>query len=93
MAISTIKFDNDGLPKHAKYRIIALGNLDLTTWTKSDVYTSFMSLLELCFLTALAVKHRRTLKNGDVKRDFVQATLPPDEQYVLCPPAGCSVLP
>ena len=38
MAISTIKFDEDGKPKRAKYRILALGNLDKVHWTKGDVY-------------------------------------------------------
>ena len=83
MAVSTIKFDKDGLPKQAKYRIVALGNLDPNTWTKSDVYAPVMSLLELRFITALSVRNKCTLKNGDVKQAFVQATLPPDKQYVL----------
>ena len=47
MAVSTIKFDKDGLPKQAKYRIVALGNLDPNLWTKSDVYAPVMSLMEL----------------------------------------------
>ena len=93
MAISTIKFNKDGLPQRAKYRIVALGNLDPHEWTKSDVYAPVMSLLELRFLTALAVKNKRTLKNGDVKQAFVQATLPPDEKYILRPPAGCPRTP
>ena len=93
MAISTIKFDNDGLLKQAKYCIVALGNLDPNTWTKSDVYAPVMLLLELCFITALAVKNRCTLKNGDVKQDFFQASLPLDKQYILRPPAGCPGTP
>ena len=84
MAVSTIKFDKDGLPVRAKYRIVALGNLKTTEWSKSDVYAPVMSLLELRLLTALTVKHKCVLKNGDVKQAFVH-----DEQYILNPPPGC----
>ena len=62
MAVSTIKFDKDGLPKQAKYQIVALGNLDPNTWTKSDVYAPVVSLLKLRFITALAVRNKCTLK-------------------------------
>ena len=47
MAVSTIKFDKDGMPKRAKYRIVALGNLEYRDWSKSKVYAPVMSLLEL----------------------------------------------
>jgi hypothetical protein len=40
-------------------------------------------------LTALAVQHKRTLKQGDCKLAFIQATLPPDELTVVKPPVGC----
>ena len=86
MAVSTIKFDKDGLLVRAKYQIVALGNLKTTEWSKSDVYAPVMSLLELRLLTALAVKQKRVLKNRDVKQAFVQAVLPPEEQYILNPP-------
>ena len=62
MEISTITFDKDSLLKHAKYRIVALENLDPNTWTKSDVYAPVMSLLELQFLMALEVKNKAVLK-------------------------------
>ena len=77
MAISTIKYDKCGKPKRAKYRIVALGNLDPHEWSRSDCY-----VLELRIITA-------PLKSGDVKQAFVQATLPPEENYVLKPPPGC----
>ena len=48
-----------------------------------------MNLLELRLLTAIAVKHKRKLKSGDVKQAFCQATLPDHEKYVLRSPAGC----
>ena len=89
MAISTIKFDSDGKPKRAKYRIVALGNLDRVHWTKGDVYAPVMSMIELRLLTSIAIRNRCTLKCGDVKQAFVQATLPNEELYVLRPPQGC----
>ena len=93
MAISCIKFDELGRPKRAKYRIVALGNLDPYQWSKQDCYAPVLSLMELRLLTALAVKFKRTLKNGDVKQAFCQAVLPPDENYVLKPPPGCPLTP
>jgi len=91
MAISTIKHDEFGVPKRAKYRIVALGNLDQNEWSKSQCYAPVMSLVELRLLTALAVKNNCTLKSGDVKQAFCQAILPPNEKYVLRPPPGCPI--
>ena len=93
MAVSTIKYDEHGQPKRAKYRIVALGNLENYNWEKSDTYAPVLSLMELRLLTALAVRNRRTLKSGDVKQAFCQASLPPDEKYVLRPPPGCPFTP
>ena len=93
MAISTIKYDKLGHPKRAKYRIVALGNLDPHEWSQADCYAPVMSLLELRLITAIAVRHKRILKSGDVKQAFVQATLPPEENYVLKPPPGCYLTP
>ena len=86
MAISTIKYNELSHPTRAKYRIVALGNLDPHEWSRSDCYAPVMSLLELRLITALAVRHKRILKSGDVKQAFVQAILPPEENYVLKPP-------
>jgi hypothetical protein len=52
-----------------------------------------LSQLELCFLTALAVFHKRMLKNCDVKQAFVQSSLPIDEEYFVRPPIGCPKSP
>ena len=89
MAISTIKLDENGKPKRAKYRVVALGNLDPVHWSKCDTYAPVMSMIELRFLTSLAVRNRRILKCGDIKQAFVQATLPPEELYIVRPPKGC----
>jgi len=91
MAMSTIKYDEHGHPKRAKYRIVALGNLYKYKWTKSDCYAPVMNLLGLRLLTALSIRLKRKLKSGDVKQAFVQALLPDDEQCVPQPPVGCPI--
>jgi hypothetical protein len=89
MAVSTIKYDAHNKPKRAKYRIAVLGNLDYHTWSKEATAAPVLSQLELCLLTSLAVHHRRSLKNCNVKQAFVQSSLPDNEVYFLKPPAGC----
>jgi len=76
MAISTIKHDEFGRPKRAKYRIVALGNLDPHDWSKPDCYAPVLSMLELRLMISIAVKFKRILKSGDFKQAFVQALLP-----------------
>jgi hypothetical protein len=80
MAISTIKYDSNNQPKRAKYRTVVLGNLDYHNWSKASTAAPVMSQLKLRFLTALAVFHKRTLKNFDIKQAFVQSSLPPEEE-------------
>jgi hypothetical protein len=43
----------------------------------------------LVVLRNLAVYHKHVLKNCNVKRAFVQSTLPDNEVYFLKPPPGC----
>ena len=93
MAISTVKYDEHGSPKRAKYRIVVLGNLDPHDWTKSDCFAPVMSLKELRLLTAIAIKHKCILQSGDFKQAFVQSILPTNETYVLKPPPGCKLTP
>jgi hypothetical protein len=89
MAIATIKYDEHNRPKRAKYRIVALGNLDYHTWSKESTTAPVMSQLKLRILTSLAVYNKRVLKNCDIKQAFVQSTLPEDKVYFLKPPQGC----
>jgi hypothetical protein len=89
MAISTIKYDDHNRPKHAKYHIAVLGNLDYHTWSKECTAAPVMSQLELYLLTSLAIFHKHTLKNPDVKQAFVQSSLPSQEEYFIQPPIGC----
>lgn len=58
MAISTIKYDENGKPVRAKYRIVALGNLDPNQWAKHDCFAPVLSHLELRFLVALAASQK-----------------------------------
>ena len=88
MAISTIKYDENGQPKRAKYRIVVLGNLDQHLWSKQDTYAPVMSLIELRLFVTLSIYFKRVLKSADFKQAFCQADLPPDEQYIIRPPHG-----
>ena len=89
MAISTIKFDENGQPKRCKWRIVALGNLDPHDWAANDCYAPVLSMIDIRVLTSLAIYFKRKLKNGDIKQAFVQAVLPNHEKYILKPPPGC----
>ena len=93
MAIATIKYDGDGKPIRAKYRIVALGNLDHHAWTKQDCFAPVLSQMELRFLIALAAKQKCIPKTGDVTQAFCQSCLPDDEHYVCRPPPGCKLTP
>ena len=75
MAISTIKYDGDGNPLRAKYRIVALGNLDPSSWTKEDCFAPVMLHLELRLLTALAVQKQCIPKTADFVQAFCQSDL------------------
>ena len=77
MAISTIKHDEFGKPKRAKYNIVAQGNLDLYNWTKPDCYVPVMSMSELRLMVSIAIQFKRIVKSGDFKQVFVQALLNP----------------
>ena len=89
MAISTIKYDGDGKPSRAKYRIVALGNLDPHNWDKTECFAPVLSQAELRLLVALAAKSKRVPKQGDITQAFCQSYLPEGENYVCKPPQGC----
>ena len=93
MAISVIKKDGFGNPIRAKYRIVALGNLDTNPWTKQDCFAPVLSQLELRFLIAIAVKFGCIPRTADIAQAFCQALLPESEKYILTPPAGCPITP
>ena len=81
---------SNGRPKRAKYRIVALGNLDRVHWSKGDVYAPVLSMIELRLLTSIAVRNNCVMKSGDIKQAFIQANLPDEELYVVRPPKGCT---
>jgi hypothetical protein len=79
----------NGIPTRAKSRIFVLGNLDCREWGKSNCFSPVVSIPMIHFLTALAVQNGRTLKQGDCKFAFIQATLPDNELTIIKPPIGC----
>jgi len=91
MCVFTIKRDSLGKPARAKSRIVVLGNKDPREWTKADCFAPVVSLPTVRLFTALAVKHRTVLKQGDCKLAFVQAVLPEKELTIVKPPPGCPV--
>ena len=93
MAIAVIKYDGNGNPVRAKYRIVALGNLDPHTWEKTDCFAPVLSHLELRLLTALAAKNKCIPRTGDITQAFCQSYLPKGESYICRPPAGCPLTP
>ncbi len=88
MCIFTVKHTN-GIPTRAKRRIVVLENLDQRTWSKSDCFSPVASILMIRLLTTLAVQNNRTLKQGDCKCAFIQASLPAEELTIVKPPIGC----
>ena len=76
MAISTIKRDGNGNPVRAKYRIVALGNMDPHNWDKAECYAPVLSQAELRLLTAIATQSKRKLKSAEVSQAFCQSYLP-----------------
>jgi hypothetical protein len=91
MAIAVIKRDENGKPIRAKYRIVALGNLDPNTWSKNDCFAPVLSQFELRLLVAIATQKKCIPKTGDVAQAFCQSTLPPGENYICRPPEGCPI--
>jgi hypothetical protein len=93
MAISTIKYDGNGKPVRAKYRIVALGNLAPHDWSKNDCFAPVLSQLELRLITAMAARDKRLPKTGDITQAFCQSYLPFGKDYICRPPAGCPITP
>ena len=93
MTISKIKTDEDGHPDRAKYRIVALGNLDPHNWSNSDCFAPVISPFELQLLVAISTQMKVIPKSGDVSQAFVPSVLPEDEKYVIKPPHGCPITP
>jgi len=84
----TVKKAND-VPTRAKSRIVVLGNFDPRPWTKSDCFSPVVSIPMVRLITALAVHNRCTVKQGDCKFAFIQASLPESELTIAKPPLGC----
>ena len=86
MTVLTVKRDELGHPVRAKSRIVVLGNLEETYWSKSDTYAPVLSQVSLRLLLSLAIERRCVLHQGDCKNAFCHPTLPPHEVVVVRPP-------
>ena len=94
MTILTVECDEPCHPVHAKSRIVILGNLRDTYWTKSDTYATVLSQMSLCLLLSLAIECRQVLKQGDCKNSFCHhPTIPPHEVIVVRLPMAVHFLP
>lgn len=89
MALANIKFDECGQPVRAKYRIVVCGNRDTTVWDHPDITAPVLDGPEFRTLVALAIHHRRRLKQADVKQAFLHSILPSSDTYVVRPPTNC----
>ena len=87
MCVLTIKKDKNLLPLRAKSRIVALGNLEERTGSKSNRFAPVLRQDSLRFLTSLAVEKQRPLQ-GDCKNAFCHGVLPPNETTIVHPPSG-----
>ena len=88
MCVLTINKDENLLPLHAKSRIVALGNLEERTWSKSDRFAPVLHQDSLRFLTSLAVEKCCPLQQRDCKNMFCHGILPSKETTIVCPPSG-----
>jgi hypothetical protein len=84
----TIKKDKILLPLRTKSRIVALGNLEESLWSKSDHFVPVLHQVSLCFLTSLAVEKHRALQQGDCKNTFCHGILPSEETTIVFPLSG-----
>ena len=99
MAVSTIEFDKDGLPVSTKYCIVALGNLETTKWSKSDVYAPVISQnftfsrlwqFDTNMFSKISMKNKHTPKQCCHPMSNTYLNRLQDAQEHLPTPTGCS---
>ena len=93
IAIATIKYNADGQPEQAKYRICVLSNLDHHDWDSNETFAPVLSHMELRLLISEAAKSGCIPKTANFKQAFCQSILPAQEKYVITPPHGCPLTP
>ena len=93
MCVLCIKVDSTGRPVRAKCRIVVLGNLEITPWTKGDCYAPVAAQVEVRLMVSMSISHNRILKQGDAKNAFCQPTLPSTEVVIVRPPPHCPLSP
>jgi hypothetical protein len=91
MNVQTVKKDEDGLPIRAKSRIVVLGNLEESIWSKSYIHAPVIRKESDCLLTTMAIERGRIQKQGDCKNAFCHPILPDDEIAIVRPPPGCPI--
>jgi hypothetical protein len=65
MCVFCIEKVAQGRPIRAKSRIVVLGNLDTTPWTKGDCFAPVVGQAFVCLLVSKAVEQRHVLKQAD----------------------------
>ncbi len=75
-------------PLQAKSHIIVLGNHEDRIWTKPEKYAPVLQPDTMHLLVSMAVKQRRTLKQGNCKYAFCQGIFLDNEITIVKPPIG-----
>jgi hypothetical protein len=86
MCVLSIKKDEMLNPLRAKSCIVVLGNHKDRIWTKSKKYAPILCPDTMRLMVSMAVKQRRTFKQGDCKNAFCQGILPYDKITIVKPP-------
>ena len=86
MNLFTIKLEMDGNLVWAKFRIVALGNLERKIWSREDRYALVLSGSASRLLLSMEVEDGRLLKQGNCKNAFCNGILPENEVCIVRPP-------
>jgi len=93
MCTFVVKHAN-GVPTRAKSQIVILGNLDLSGMEQIRMFPpSHLDTNDPSLLTALAVQSGGTLKQGNCKFAFIQATFPDEGLTRVKPSISCPFSP
>eukprot|EP00957_Ditylum_brightwellii_P119784 9139206-Ditylum_brightwellii.AAC.1 len=71
MALAMLKYDENGLPKRAKYRFVALGNSDPYVWSKEECFAPVMPQLELQLIVFQAIGEQYIFKTWMSNKPYV----------------------
>jgi hypothetical protein len=88
MCVLSIKKNEMLNPLCAKSSIVVLGNHEDRVWTKSKKYAPVLHPDTMRLMVSMAVKRRRTLKQGGCKNAFCPGILPNNKITIIKPPIG-----